>query len=352
MNMGTPGSLEGVEHWTNKAMLFNQLKARQKTQRPFHVFFELGGDLFVENILEDVTAVLQESPSCGYRPDILLERGDKPPVWIEIVHTRLPKAEKLEKAAARGIDVFEIHGQDRPIEMSVKNAHISCRSRPRLRRRRDRLIQIWCDLQRDFDIFRATLRKAMAGELPDRPNTCVIGVVEDFRKFETAEAEARWVHENFQQWVSKMKAERALQSHAPRPTVEVPLDGITIRVAEPTRHVQKYVVGAMYGRTVTRAEFLAIIACWRKWLTLCEKVAKGLPRPLREMENELDAVEVAVLSPNGITDWDFVAAYREGNLSLDKVRPDGKTGTFVTLDDELMPEIPPCPLITGRELGR
>ena len=355
MNMGTPGSPEGLEHWTNKAMLFNQLKACQKAQRPYHVFFELGGDLFVENLLEAVTAVLQESPSCGYRPDILLERGDEPPVWIEIVHTSPPSAGKLEKAAASGIDVFEIHGKDRPIAMSVKNAHISCRSRPRLLRRRDRLIQIWCGLQRDFDIFRATLREAMAGEgeLPDRPNTCVIGVVEDFRKFETAEAEARWVHENFQQWVSKMKAERALQSHAPPPTVEVPFGGGgTMRVAEPTRHVQKYVVGAMHGRQVTKDDFLAIIACWRLWLALCEKVAKGLPRPLREMENELDAVEVAVSVPNGITDWDFVAAYREGNLSLDRLRPDGKADTFVVLDTDLMPEIPPCPLVTGPELGR
>ena len=306
----------------------------------------------MENVLEDVTAVLQESPSCGYRPDILLERGDKPPVWIEIVHTSPPSAGKLAKAAALGIDVLEISGKGRPIAMSVQNAHISCRSRPRLRRRRDRLIQIWCDLRRDFDIFAATLRKARAGEPLDRPNPCVIGVVEDFRKFETAEAEARWVHENFQQWVSKMKAERALQSHAPRPTVEVPLDGITIRVAEPTRHVQKYVVGAMYGRTVTRAEFLAIIACWRLWLVWCEEVAKGLPRPLREMEDELDAVEVAISFPNEIKDWDFVSAYREGNLSLDRLQHDGKTDTFVTLDDELMPEIPPCPLITGRELGR
>ena len=352
MNMGTPGSPEGVPHWTNKAMLFNKLKKWQKTQRPYHVFFELGGDLFVENILEAVTAVLQESPSCGYRPDILLERGDEPPVWIEIVHTNPPKAGKLEKAAASGIDVFEIHGKDRPIVMSVKNAHISCRSRPRLLLRRDRLIQIWCDLQRDFDIFRATLRKAMAGELLDRPDTCVIGVVEDFRKFETAEAEARWVHENYQQWVSKMKAERALQSHAPRPTVEVPFDGGTMLVAEPTRYVQKYVVGAMYGRTVTKAEFLAIIACWRLWLMWCEEAAKGLPRPLREMEDELAAVEVAVLFPNEIKDWDFVAAYREGNLFLDKVRHDGKTDTFVILDDDLMSEIPPCPLITGPELGR
>ena len=354
MNMGTPESPEGVPHWTNMAMLFNQLKAGQKTQRPFHVFFEWGGDIFVENVLEDVTAVLQESPSGGYRPDILLERGDKPPVWIEIVHTSPPSAGKLAKAAALGIDVLEISGKGRPIAMSVQNAHISCRSRPRLRRRRDRLIQIWCDLRRDFDIFAATLRKARAGEPLDRPNPCVIGVVEDFRTFETAEDEARLAAQNPQKCLSKMKAERALLSHAAlRPTVEVPLgDFGTMRVAEPTRHVQKYVVGAMYGRTVRKAEFLAIIACWRLWLVWCEEVAKGLPRPLREMEDELDAVEVAIPFPNEIKDWDFVSAYREGNLSLDRLQHDGKTDTFVTLDDELMPEIPPCPLITGRELGR
>ena len=346
MNMGTPGYPEGVEHWTNKAELFNQLKVSQKTQRPYHVFFELGSDLFVENILEAVTAVLQESPSGGYRPDILLERGDEPPVWIEIVHTHPPEAEKLKAAAARGIDVFEIHGKDRPILMSVKSAHISGRSRPRLLRRRDRLIQIWGDLQRDFDIFRATILKAMAGELPDRPNTCVIGVIQDFRKFETAEAESQWIHENFREWVSKMEAERAQQPPDPRPTVEVPFGGGTMLVEEPTRHVQKYVAGAMYGRTVTKAEFLAIIACWEYWLTCCEKVTKRrLPRPLREMQDELAAVKVAVLFPNGIKDWDFVEAYREGNLSLENVRSDGKTDTFVVLDTDLMSEMPPCPLI-------
>lgn len=43
MNMGTPGYPEGLEHWANKVMLFNKLKEWQKTQRPFNVFFELGG---------------------------------------------------------------------------------------------------------------------------------------------------------------------------------------------------------------------------------------------------------------------------------------------------------------------
>ena len=86
------------------------------------------------------------------------------------------------------------------------------------------------------------------------------------------------------------------------------------------------------------------------------RVMRGRPsqlRPqLRRGSDELAAVEVAVLFPNGIKDWDFVAAYREGNLFLDKVRHEGKTDTFVILDDDLMSEIPPCPLITGPELGR
>ena len=348
MNMGTPGSPEGVPHWTNKAMLFNKLKEWQKTQRPFHLFFELGGDMRVVNILEDVTEVLQESPSGGYRPDILLERSDQPPIWIEIVHRSLPSAPKLAYAAAQGIDVFEIHGNDRPIYMAVRNAHISPRSRPRLRQRHDRLIQIWSDLRRDFDIFRTTLRKVMAGgELPDRPNTCVIGVVEDFRTFANQEDSMRFAFHNPQ----KMKREDeggkglAVPCRPPRPTVEVPFAGGTMLVAEPTRYVQKYVVGAMYGRTVRKAEFLAIIACWRLWLMWCGEAAKGLPHPLREMKDELDAVEVAVSFPNDIKDWDFVSAYREGNFSLGFVQH-GKTDTFVILDEELMPEIPPCPLIT------
>ena len=146
MNMGTAEHPEGVSHWSNKVMYAHGLEGRRKRQHGFWLFFkeccgQCGGSGFVENILTDVTAVKIEAEYDGFRPDILLERGDKAPIWLEITHTSQPSSAKLAHCAARGIDVFELEGSRRPIDASVRVAHISPRNCRQLKR--ERLSDLW-----------------------------------------------------------------------------------------------------------------------------------------------------------------------------------------------------------------
>lgn len=146
MNMGTPGNPEGVPHWTNKALLSHKLESRRKKQQGYWLFFreccgQCEGSGFVENILEGVTAVRSEADCGSYRPDILLERGEKPPIWLEITHTSPPSGQKLAYCASQGIDVFELDGSQHPIDSAVIRAYISplnCR-----KRKRERLASLW-----------------------------------------------------------------------------------------------------------------------------------------------------------------------------------------------------------------
>ena len=92
MNIGTPRQPEGVPHWSNKAMYAHKLEGRRKRQRGFWLFFKgccgrCKGGGYVEIILSDVTTVRSEADYGGFRPDILLERGDESPIWLEITHT-------------------------------------------------------------------------------------------------------------------------------------------------------------------------------------------------------------------------------------------------------------------------
>ena len=146
MNMGTPGQPESVSHWSNKAMYSHKLERRRKRQQGFWLFFKeccgkCEGGGFVENILADVTAVKSEADYGGFRPDILLERGDKPPIWLEVTHTSLPSPSKLAYCADQGIDVFELEGSQRPVDSTVRKAHISPRNCRK--RQRQRLVDLW-----------------------------------------------------------------------------------------------------------------------------------------------------------------------------------------------------------------
>ena len=146
MNMGTPRQAEGVPHWSNKAMYAHKLEGHRKRQRGFWLFFKeycgrCKGGGFVENILSGVTSVRSEADYDGFRPDILLERGEESPIWLEITHTSPPSASKLAYCTDRGIDVFELEGGERPVDSAVRKAHISHRNcRQRLRQR---LFDLW-----------------------------------------------------------------------------------------------------------------------------------------------------------------------------------------------------------------
>ena len=170
--MGTPMHPEGVPHWSNKTMWRHKLELRRKRQQGFWIFFDTccgqcGDGGYVENILDGVTAVRMEAEYGGFSADILLERGDRLPMWLEFIHTSPPSESKLTYCATQGIDLIELDGSREPMNASVIRAHIApqnCRSRNRAR-----LYELW---------------EHMASvEDP------VVGIREDFRKPERQQSE-------------------------------------------------------------------------------------------------------------------------------------------------------------------
>ena len=130
MNMGTQGNPESVAHWANKSLFAHKFKIYLRKPRGLWLAFntccgECEAGPMVENILEDVEDVKVEADYGGFRPDILLERKDKPPIFIEAVNTNRPSPAKLKYCAKRGIDLFEIDGSRRPIESAVLGSHIA-----------------------------------------------------------------------------------------------------------------------------------------------------------------------------------------------------------------------------------
>ena len=146
MNMGTSLNPEGVPHWSNVAMFAHKLERRRRRQEGFWLFFRescglCAGGGMVENILADVTAVKREKWYGPFRPDILLERGDNAPAFLEFTHTSPPSERKLAYCAARGIDVFELDGSLQLMHSSLLKAHIS--SRNGRKALRARLADLW-----------------------------------------------------------------------------------------------------------------------------------------------------------------------------------------------------------------
>ena len=130
MNMGTPGNPESVEHWSNKSLFGHKFRNFLHRPRGFWFSFvsccgKCEAGPMVENILEDVDLVSVEADYGGFRPDLLLERKGKPPIFIEVVYTSSPSPEKLRYCAEQGIDLFEIDGSRRPIESAMLRAHIA-----------------------------------------------------------------------------------------------------------------------------------------------------------------------------------------------------------------------------------
>ena len=140
MNMGTQGHPESVEHWSNVALFGHKFKTFLNRPRGFSIPFlsccgKCEAGPMVENILEAVDRVSVEAAYGGFRPDILLERKDKLPIFIEVVTTSKPSPEKLKYCAKQGIDLFEIDGTRRPIESAVLRAHIAPHNCRKERRR-------------------------------------------------------------------------------------------------------------------------------------------------------------------------------------------------------------------------
>ena len=113
MKLGTPMQPECVPHWSNKVMWRHKLELNRRHQQGFWLFYdtcrgrwEAGG--YVENVMYGVTAVRMEAEQGGYRPDILLERGAKRPLWLEVTYTSRPSEAKLAYCSNHGIDLSEL----------------------------------------------------------------------------------------------------------------------------------------------------------------------------------------------------------------------------------------------------
>ena len=64
----------------------------------------------MENILADVTEVHLKTGDGEDRPDILLERKDKPPSWLLFTQPSPLSIQGLTYCMAHGIDAFELDG--------------------------------------------------------------------------------------------------------------------------------------------------------------------------------------------------------------------------------------------------
>ena len=371
MDMGTPENPEGVAHWSNVAMFANKLENFRKRQKGFWLLFReccgqcVGGG-FVENILTDVTAVSRERLAGNYQPDITLERGDRPPMWLEFTDISPPSIPKLAYCAAHGIDVFELDGRQQPVDSSVLKAHIAprnCRQR-----QRQRFNDVWEHLrrlpaekqmigiredfrspgrkQREFEEFLKETddrRQAVAaGEVRcarcDKPfgvsnggysvsylsthrsgggcrevpfcNECNFTIFGG-KDGVFPEDAPMWgqLDEDCPECRSILEELRQMDAAPELRHVEMPEPYGSRWVWEPERRTQGFVVG---DKSVAKSDFLAIVMTFRH-LSLCVwelSLSEGRPFPanLRLLLEQLDEMEGAVLYPNNITDWDW----REG----------------------------------------
>lgn len=396
MNMGTPEHPEGVPHWSNKAMFSRDLERRRKQQHGFWLFFKeccgrCEGSGFIENILTDVTAVRTESEYGGFRPDILLERADSPPIWLEITHTSPPSRAKLAFCAAHGIDVFELDGSRRPIDASVRMAHISPRNcrQPR----RQRLFDLWQQMARLDDPivgiredFRSPVRKrreeeAFWSDFEARRQDVAAGRLrctrcnKPFMKQDDGFAVSYiYIHrptegcgrvpfcqecefairggwhgvfpDDASSWGLDDECAACLSILADQEkewtsierlrTLSMPESYGTRLVQEPRRRHQEYIVG---NRTVSRSELQSVLVMFQYILVRFLPMGRYAGRMLEE----LISIEKAVLYANRIFDWDWLEGIGESYVPTHD-SPDMSRGDKFLFPRRWWTELPPCPL--------
>ena len=409
MNMGTPEHPEGVPHWSNVAMFAQKLEGRRRRQEGFWLFFREccgrcdGGDM-VENILTDVTAVKREEWYGPFRPDILLERGGKPPVFLEFTHTSQPSAKKLAFCSAEGIDVFELDGSRRPSDSGVLKAHIAphnCRQalRARLLGLWDRMealddpvvgvVDDWTSsslhwhfrLQEEemqaFGERFARLRQAVREgrlkcarcdepfEMNEDGNGYHASFIETHRldggcgqvpMCRNCEIALRggW-HGDFPEDANSwglddecsecrplvVEQERRLAEVQPMRSVEMPEPYGSRVVAERQRRPQGYVVG---DQTVSRSELLAVLMLVQYALIRrLESTGKDAFGKDALMLEEVDRVGRAVLYANNDLAWDWLEGIGESYVSEADVPDDSVRDKFL-YPRRWWKELPPCPL--------
>ena len=403
MSMETSEYPDNIRYLSNRAMFFNKLENYRKRQKGFWLFFseccgQCGGRGFVENILADVTSVRLETESGEDRPDILLERKDKPPLWLLFTQPNPLSVQKLAYCMAHGIDVFELDGGKRPLECTVIKAHIAprnCRDR-----KRRRLAGIWKSLrmsefarigiredmrsearkQREFEQLWAEIeadRDAVAaGEIRcsrcDREFTSPEGsgysfayhpvhrpdgqcgmvslcddcsfIVRGGWEGVKPDGAAMWFPQAECQMCEAIEGEEMRDWYAAprRESLEMPAPFGIRWVQEPEKRVQQYEVA---DRTVNPEELLTIVMMVKWCIGLVRDVSpeNRLPRCLWMLSKELDDMVNAVSFTNNILEWNWREGVGDSYISDAEERGYNRSDRWVPLK-LFMAEIPPCPL--------
>ena len=355
----------------------------------------------MENVLVDVTVVKREANFGGFRPDILLERGDKPPIFLEFTHTSPPSVAKLAYCTANGIDLFELDGSKPPDDSSLMKVHISLRNCRK--RQRQRLLDLWKHIdslddpvvgvkedfrspqrqRREWEAwdaeFEAMGQEAVAGTLrcircdrslatgdsgfsvtyidihkPDDGcgqvpfcQECEFrlrggwdGVYPDDVASWGLEEDCSSCQIILAEQVKKMEEWEKKSSQ--RRSVEMPESYGSRLVHEPERHQQSYIVG---NQTVSRGDLLSVLYMFHYILA---EILKTYPKdPKTVMFREIvSGVVNTVQYTNNMYDWDWLEGIGEGYIS-EHDAPDNSKG-----DKHLWPkrwpgwqQLPPCPLL-------
>ncbi|MYC30085.1 MAG: hypothetical protein F4X65_08360 [Chloroflexi bacterium] len=371
-NMGTPGHPESVSHWVNKVMYRQKLEQFRKLQHGFWVFFnnccgKCEAGWYVENILKDVTKVEEECDYGPYRPDIILWKGEKPFLIIEVVATSPPSQEKVNYFLSNGIDIIEMSGNRTPEESAIIDLHISpsnCR-----KRQRDRLNALWKHLIESNDPrigvredFRSDDRKlrewqqrerrwervkqgVISGELKcarcgagfdhdeehtsfsqiwkhkRRDGSCGLVPFCDKCSFEVRTSWGGGVPEDAALWASHEDCPQCAESLSkqfpdlnspPVPTLIMPGDKFSRLVSPPRPRTQQYVVGE---KTVSKEELQAIAMRFKVGLKGAAKdLCMTSNRMVIRMIENLEEVMKSVLYSNNILEWNWSEAVGESYL--------------------------------------
>ena len=382
-----------LPRFSNKAMCANRLEIGRRRQHPVWLAFwescgkcESGGS--VKNLLADVTAVRVGVEYDWFTPDICLERGDQPPIWIEFSP---PTVEKLAHCAGHHIDLFEIEGRH-PSELSVERAHISpqnCCARERKRLRDlwesmrdlpDPMVGIREDFrspqrkQREFDEFwqeMADMRDAVAhgrircircdkpDELDEDSGFAVQQIPThrpdgecgyypmclscNFSIAGLGGGDAReWWEWQLQEGCPTCQplideANQAVQDIRPRRSIEMPEPYGNRIVQEPESRSQEFIVGA---HTVKREEMQSVLAMVEYVLWRFAPRGNGDCALMLRLVRDIQA---AVRFANGITAWDWLEAMGDSYIPAADTTGYHKGDRLLPLK-RWWPELPPLPL--------
>ena len=403
MSMEEPNNPEGIPHFSNRAMFSNKLESYRKRQKGFWLFFseccgQCGERGFVENILTDVTEVRLESQDGEDRPDILLERKNRPPLWLLFTQPNPLSIEMLAYCMAHGIDIFELEGGKRPVECTIIRAHIAprnCRDR-----KRRRLADIWKSLQKSefarigiredmrsqarkqreseqwLAEFEASWEAVRSGEVycarcsnslmradengfsatyasvhrADEQcgtvllcNDCSFTIMGGWTGTQPDDA-AEWLPLAGCPACETIHDEEMRDFYAapPRDTVEMPASYGVRLVQEPEERVQQYEVA---DRTVNREELLAVVMMVQWCISLIRDTGPQdrFPRLLWMLTKELDGVVNAVMFTNNILDWKWREGVGDSYITEDEAQAYHSGDRWVPLK-AFMAEIPPFPL--------